>query len=44
VVSAQKKRSEPLFSYLIARASAPAPRVFTLKGSLEVHFRGRVWP
>ena len=44
LVSAQKKRSEPLFSYLIARISAPAPCVFTLKDSLEVHFRGRVWP
>jgi len=28
-----KKRSEFLFSYLIARVSAPAPRVFTLKDS-----------
>jgi hypothetical protein len=36
-------RSEPLFSYPIARASAPAPRVFTLKGALAVHFRGRAW-
>ena len=33
-----------LFSYPIARASAPAPRVFTLKDALEVHFRGRDWP
>ena len=36
MVSAQKKLSEPLFSYLIARVSAPAPRVFTLKDALEV--------
>jgi uncharacterized ion transporter superfamily protein YfcC len=29
VVYAQKKRSEPLFSYLIARVSASAPRFHT---------------
>ena len=33
-----------LFSYPIARASAPVPRVFTLKDALKVHFRGRDWP
>jgi hypothetical protein len=33
------RRSEQLFSHLIARASVPAPRVFTLKDALEVYFR-----
>jgi hypothetical protein len=36
VESAQKKRSEPLFSHLIARASALTPRVFTLNDARDV--------
>ena len=39
-------RTSLFLSDRMARVSAPAPRVFTLKDSLqlEVHFRGRAWP
>jgi hypothetical protein len=37
------RRSGPICSYQMARASAPAPRVLTLKGAQELHFRGSVF-